>query len=1079
MFPARVAALALLAVAVCLAGPRALSHQRPTAIDFLDRYAAGHFDAALDDLQRTSDADAILKQLREFGTSWIALNGSVTDARELARRRLAAATFALEVARLDQWREWKRIQTPPVMEATLSATTQRAPQGEKEAFQPLNTLWWAPSPLLVEWGCIVLRANEKPDPAERWWHLAALAVAQRAEDPQFLIGDTKLGLGSKAGEIMNEQHEILHLKHSQDRFPNEARFVLAEGIARFRDWADDAHATYRKLADRPDVGGEALAREGQMFITEGKLRDAIDRFDEAERRTRDPYVLYLAAYLRGTVLMRQREPARAEASFRRALAEAPGAQSASTALAALVLARNGYEEATTLAAGMVGSEPPPFDPWRGFLHADDRFWPLLISRLRGAIAPQASQTGSATAQRRAAGAATSAAQDVVAPPTRGQQPPPQQTPAFRTATDVVFVDVSVRRRGAAVTGLTAADFDVRDNGVRQKVESVESMAVPIDLTLIIDVSGGQRTTFSNRDVGAAVVRRVNEQIARVAASLRPIDRMRVITVDTYVHELVRPALASDIGRIDLLHHGGHSSVYDAIVGALLQPVDPDRRHVIIAGVKNRDDQSAVEAAAVREVASRSGSLLHVVLEEMLTIEDEAREDTRCIEAGLCQSPFRSLQRTRRMQTASLQLTPDGVAIKEAAEATGGKWHQAVLFSEPSIRSTFEQVFQEFGERYVLRYRPEGVARAGWHSITVAVPGTRDATVLARKGYAIEATADPSAASPLTIPAALAREGTPDREPASVRTVADLARAWERGGLPALDAIFRTPGVAPVRFLTELERSGNLWPGYSRREALFILELADAILRRNRSETFKPIADLLDRVTGYVAAPIEPDEFEQAWHWAATSLAQGRFWQIPAVPRAVQARVRFPGDPRFVLAEAIAIDQRWRTFGPVVGVRLTGQSVSEAHVAEVTQKYRDAMEFAETRDEAAVRLAWLQHRIGRHDEALATLDSVAASVSDRDIAYVRHLFRGHVLMAAGRVDDAAVAYRAGASSRPGAQSARVGLMNALMVRGDVGAAAQLADTIETAPGVLDPWWEYWSGNFRWFARALDALREPNR
>jgi hypothetical protein len=34
---------------------------------------------------------------------------------------------------------------------------------------------------------------------------------------------------------------------------------------------------------------------------------------------------------------------------------------------------------------MLAAEPRPVDPWRAYVHADDRFWPYLVGRLRAEI----------------------------------------------------------------------------------------------------------------------------------------------------------------------------------------------------------------------------------------------------------------------------------------------------------------------------------------------------------------------------------------------------------------------------------------------------------------------------------------------------------------------------------------------------------------------------------------------------------------------------------------------------------------------------------------------------------------------
>lgn len=646
----------------------------------------------------------------------------------------------------------------------------------------------------------------------------------------------------------------------------------------------------------------------------------------------------------------------------------------------------------------------------------------------------------------------------------------QQAPAqtFRTAADVVFVDVSVRRNGQAVVGLTAADFDLRDNGVRQRVESVEATAVPIDLTLIVDVSSPTRM-FQSRRMAADAVARVNRDIQRVGAILRPTDRLRVLTIDTYVHQVLPARPMADVAPLTRVTFGGRSAAFDAIVSALLQPVDPNRRHVIIAGVKLRDDASAVDAAAVRDVAAKSDALLHVVAEQTQAVNEEQLTGFQCEVAGLCQPPGRTWapQPMRSLLSPSAQLTADGALIKLAAEATGGAWHQAVLVSEPSTKGTFERAFEDFRRSYVLSYTPQGVAREGWHSITVTVPSIRDATIQSRKGYGVDAATGATAG-------ATADARSRDRLGEPARLLDDLAAAWDREGQPGIVASLRALPT-PTRFLEGAEGWVNPWPGQPRREAIFGLDLADAALGFSQAAMYRRIDERLDRMAAFLRHPIEPNEFERAWLWANVCLAEGRFWQLPAVRAAGRARARFPDDSRFILADAIAHDQRWRTSGSVGGSRLTATSATDAHVAEVTAKYRAALASPDTRAEAQVRLAWLSHRIGRHEEALAMLQAAPTRPQDPDLTYLRHFFTGNVLVALNRLDAASQAFELATAAVPGAQSARVARMNALTLKGETALASRLANEIETAAEVGDPWFTYWFGDYRWYQQALAELR----
>src|SRR5262245_9563553 len=65
----------------------------------------------------------------------------------------------------------------------------------------------------------------------------------------------------------------------------------------------------------------------------------------------------------------------------------------------------------------------------------------------------------------------------------------QETPSFRSGVELIVVPASVTRDDLAVVGLTAADFELRDNGVVQKVTTASVESLPVDVTLLLDTSG--------------------------------------------------------------------------------------------------------------------------------------------------------------------------------------------------------------------------------------------------------------------------------------------------------------------------------------------------------------------------------------------------------------------------------------------------------------------------------------------------------------------------------------------------------------------------------------------------------------
>jgi tetratricopeptide (TPR) repeat protein len=257
------------------------------------------------------------------------------------------------------------------------------------------------------------------------WQLAALSVAQRAEDTQFLIGFTELAADAAttpdstptptptptpAGapapsptpppallrgrftqaapfpdEVANVQKEIGHLNHVVARFPREKRFLLGEALARERPSPQEALKLYSSLLNDLDVGAEANVRLGALLLRQGQAGKAIEQFDRAEWLTRDPDLIYLARFLRGQIAVKARNTTDAIAAFRAALAVRPGSQSASTALATLLVKADQHTAARTVMKAALDAGSDYQDPYIEYMHGDDRFWPLLIEKLHREI----------------------------------------------------------------------------------------------------------------------------------------------------------------------------------------------------------------------------------------------------------------------------------------------------------------------------------------------------------------------------------------------------------------------------------------------------------------------------------------------------------------------------------------------------------------------------------------------------------------------------------------------------------------------------------------------------------------------
>ena len=639
-----------------------------------------------------------------------------------------------------------------------------------------------------------------------------------------------------------------------------------------------------------------------------------------------------------------------------------------------------------------------------------------------------------------------------------QDPPVRSGQTFRTGTDVVMVDVSVRSGGKAVTGLTATDFVLTDNGVRQQIDSVEATAVPIDLTLVVDVSGNPRGAWVTPPTPAVLGETVRKEVAPIAALLRPTDRMRVLAVDTYVQHVLPMAPVAPLPplRID---GGGLSSLYDTLTAALLQPVEPARRHVVVARTKGFDTVSSMDAAAVRTVAERSDALLHLVVMETAFDNESALVGFQCQMMGFCW-PDRTLwvpfQRRLVGPRPIHPLLRDGLAISAGAEATGGALHQTEVILEPTLGGTFKKAFEDFRNSYVLRYTLKGVAAGGWHRIDVSVPRARGYTVRARKGYLVEA---PSAAPP------------PPSLPERLRSVSDFVTAYEQRAYGRVVASVRELANA-ADLLHDFQEAGNPWPGNPPREATLMLELVEPTLFSDKRETREAGIAAVNRFATLIRHPLEPDLYERYWYFALLAMAEGTL--RPAVTeRFVDAALeRFPDEPRFVLSRAIITDQRTAASAAVP---------TSSHIDLLTEQYGAAIAFPQTAVEARVRFAWALYRSGKYEAALEQVSAAAAQpINEPALQYLQQLILGHVLWALGRHEPAIAAFRQAGTINPTAQSARVALMNALVLRGDRQEAEVLAQRVQTEQTTdMDPWWMYWQGQYRMHAQIMARLREMSR
>ena len=286
---------------------------------------------------------------------------------------------------------------------------------------------------------------------------------------------------------------------------------------------------------------------------------------------------------------------------------------------------------------------------------------------------------------------------------------------FRSGTIGVRVDVLVTNGQQLVRGLTAKDFELRDEGVVQAVSEVEIEQIPLNLILVFDTSAsvaGERLR-SLLDAGDALLGglRLQDRVALLSFSTR----VRLLAPLTPSRDQIRAALRS-------LQANGLTSLRDAaFAGLALRDADPGRTLVLIFS-DGADTSSWLRSEAVIESAKRSDAVIYAVA----IPEQETRWTATAVPGSS------SAIVTARPVTPTVEEA--GKFLDSVTEETGGR----VLFANnhTDLRATFEKTLAEFRDRYVLSYVPTAVSTTGWHRVEVKLK-TKSGKVTARRGYFAE------------------------------------------------------------------------------------------------------------------------------------------------------------------------------------------------------------------------------------------------------------------------------------------------------------------------------------------------------
>ena len=277
-----------------------------------------------------------------------------------------------------------------------------------------------------------------------------------------------------------------------------------------------------------------------------------------------------------------------------------------------------------------------------------------------------------------------------------------ETAVFRAEVSAVLLYVTaIDKQGRYVSGLTADDFEVYEEGERQRITSFSSEPRPMVVGLLLDTSGSME---------GAKLARARQGALAFLDQIGPEDEAFVMTFDSF------PMLRQDLtGNRTLLREalsdlqpGGATALNLAILqGADILAERPERRALIVLS----DGYDTTQTVTVDQA-----------------VDYARRQDVRVYGIGIFDASLGGDIRGRRSFDS---FNPGEDSLRSLADGTGGR--SIILNSLGELLSAYEDIANELKSQYALAYRPSDPAKPGeWRKIEVRAKGAKE--VRTKPGY---------------------------------------------------------------------------------------------------------------------------------------------------------------------------------------------------------------------------------------------------------------------------------------------------------------------------------------------------------
>jgi Ca-activated chloride channel family protein len=246
------------------------------------------------------------------------------------------------------------------------------------------------------------------------------------------------------------------------------------------------------------------------------------------------------------------------------------------------------------------------------------------------------------------------------------------------------------RNGRAISGLTAKDFTVTEDGVERQVRDVQPTTAPFNLILVLDVSGSveERIDFI-RKAALAFLSTASPQDRIAIISFR--DDVQLVSDFTTDRHLLSE-------RIKDIQAGGATALYDALGYALvdtLKPLRGERTGIVILS-DGDDNRSFLSFQTILDTVYETGAIIYPLYVPSGLIPASSAPGA---ESSLDPTRSRFLELTSRADEEGRKL----------AEVSGGTYYPITRLDQ--LQKAYDDVAAQLRTAYTITYESGANTRA--------------------------------------------------------------------------------------------------------------------------------------------------------------------------------------------------------------------------------------------------------------------------------------------------------------------------------------------------------------------------------